>query len=412
MDSTSPAGLMLHFGPRNLPPALTLSLYAAANVVVISFVPAVLFTGDRRRATDAAYPRLAAPWLAAAGRSPAVRGAAGALGVAALVAAAVAGGYGLWVGLWVGVLAGGLVGNLWKLLNPWSALFGLLTGGRPRPARLRLPGWLGAWPAAAGYLGFAAAAMAQPGSGWARAALVAGYTALTLAGMALFGRDEWLGRCEGVTVLFDVAGRFGPVEAERDADGRVERVWLRPWGSGLLRPGAAGWDHVAFVMVVLGTLAFDGLRTAGALPSSPAGAATAGAGSLLLAVAFLLAFAALARGMRLLAGARAGDAAAVTAFAETLVPIGLLYAAAHFASALFGRPEAGPVLTGTDTIWFVQVTAVLAGHAIAVHLAHRHAGERFQSAQRAALSQYPILVALVLYTMTSLWILAQPLTNG
>jgi hypothetical protein len=70
------------------------------------------------------------------------------------------------------------------------------------------------------------------------------------------------------------------------------------------------------------------------------------------------------------------------------------------------------VLTGTDTIWFVQVTAVLAGHAIAVHLAHRHAGERFQSAQRAALSQYPVLVALVLYTMTSLWILAQPLTNG
>ncbi|HXM58557.1 MAG TPA: hypothetical protein VOB72_24365, partial [Candidatus Dormibacteraeota bacterium] len=84
MDSVSPAGLLLHIGPRNLPPALTLSLYAAANVVVISFVPAVLFTGDRQRAPGAPYPRLPAPWLTAAGRSPAVRAAAGALGVAGL----------------------------------------------------------------------------------------------------------------------------------------------------------------------------------------------------------------------------------------------------------------------------------------------------------------------------------------
>src|SRR5437764_1156041 len=92
----------------------------------------------------------------------------------------------------------------------------------------------------------------------------------------------------------------------------------------------------------------DGRR----VPAPGGAVAGAGAGSLLVAVA------ALARAMRLLAGAGAGDAAAVTAFALTLVPIGVLYAAAQFSSALFGRPAAGPVLTGTDTIWFVQVTAV------------------------------------------------------
>ncbi|HXM58941.1 MAG TPA: hypothetical protein VOB72_26305, partial [Candidatus Dormibacteraeota bacterium] len=312
------------------------------------------------------------------------------------------------------VLVCALVGNLWKQLNPWAALFDLLTAGRRPAARLRLPAWLGAWPAVASYLGFAAVSLAPPaGLPWLMAALAAGYTALTLAGMALFGRREWLCRCEGLTVLLDVSGRFGPVEAERDAAERVERVWLRPWGSGLLRPGAAGWDRVAFVMVVLGTLAFDGLRTTGTLPFTPpiGAAASAAAWSLLLATVFLLVFAALARGMRLLAGARAGDAAAVTTFALTLVPIGLLYAAAHFSSALVGRPQVGPVLTGADTVWFVQVTAVLAGHAISVHLAHRQAGERFTSARRAALSQYPVLVALVLYTMASLWILALPLTG-
>ncbi|TME39280.1 MAG: hypothetical protein E6I61_11605 [Chloroflexi bacterium] len=39
------------------------------------------------------------------------------------------------------------------------------------------------------------------------------------------------------------------------------------------------------------------------------------------------------------------------------------------------------------------------------------ASERFRTAQRALLSQYPMLLLMVLYTMTSLWILAQPITR-
>jgi hypothetical protein len=48
------------------------------------------------------------------------------------------------------------------------------------------------------------------------------------------------------------------------------------------------------------------------------------------------------------------------------------------------------------------------GHAIAVYLAHLRAGERFRTARRAMLGQYPMVVLLVLYTMMSMWILAQP----
>jgi len=49
---------------------------------------------------------------------------------------------------------------------------------------------------------------------------------------------------------------------------------------------------------------------------------------------------------------------------------------------------------------------------IAVYLSHMRAGERFLTAQRALLSQYPMLLLMVMYTMTSLWILAQPITQG
>jgi len=412
-----PAGLLLHIGPRNLPPVLTLSLYAAANVVVITFVPSVLFAGDHQRQTaPARVPRLPAPWLLAAGRSQAVRVAGGAIGVAGLAAAVAAdGGALVWSGLWIGMaLACALVGNLWKLLNPWAAVYDLATGGRRPAARFALPARLGAWPAAAVFLGFALVCLAPAAHApWLAGVLAAGYTAVTLAGMALFGRDAWLRRCEAFTVLLDMAGRFGPVATERDAEGLPERVWLRPWGTGLLDGREAGWDRVAFVVLVLSALTFDGVLATGGwraleAAATPAGAAVRAAGLLLTALAFLVVLALFSRLVVLAAGARTGEGPAVAALALTLVPIGLLYAAALLSASLLPAPQAGPALTWTAATWFVELTLVVIGHAIAVHLAHRLAGQRFRSARRVALSQYPILVLLVTYTMTSLWILAQP----
>ena len=51
------------------------------------------------------------------------------------------------------------------------------------------------------------------------------------------------------------------------------------------------------------------------------------------------------------------------------------------------------------------------GHVIAVYLAHLRAGQRFKNAAHVLLSQDPMLLLMVVYTMTSLWILAQPITE-
>lgn len=51
------------------------------------------------------------------------------------------------------------------------------------------------------------------------------------------------------------------------------------------------------------------------------------------------------------------------------------------------------------------------GHVTAVYLAHLRAGQRFKDAAQVLLSQYPILLLMVIYTMTSLWSLAQPITK-
>jgi hypothetical protein len=456
--------MYLHaFGARyDLPISLALYLYAAAGVVVVSFVMVAIFASDRTGDHAVRYPRLAAPILLAIGRSPAFRAITGAIGVLGLLAIVVTGLFGsqtavrnpsqylTWIFFWAGlVILSGLVGNLWTLLNPWTALYDLLTlGGRPAP-RFQLPERLGVWPAALVYLLFALLELA---SGVAnRPAVVATlaivYTVVNVGGMLLFGRDRWLASCEGFTVLFSVIGRFGPVETERDAEGRLQSVWLRPWGTGLLQRQRAGWDWVVFVILMLSSLAFDGIIATPAwqgfdVAMSPwaAGLGVLGEplvrtlGMLLLVAAFLLIFVAFVRLMLFFGGGRGEELATVTAFALTLVPIALVYNAAHNYSYLtiqsqaliplladpLGRgwnllPTAGYqpsfALAGASTVWYMQIILIVLGHVVAVYLAHLRAGERFRTAQRALLSQYPMLILMVLYTMTSLWILAQPITR-
>src|SRR5262249_49873139 len=169
--------------------------------------------------------------------------------------------YIVWISFWAGTgILSGIVGNLWYLLNPWAAIYDAMTLAAPVRPRWKLPE-VGVWPATAAYLLFACleltSGMANRPAIVALAALV--YSTVPLAGLPLVRPDAWLRRREAFTVLFALAGRFGPVRAERDAQGRVSTVHLRPWGVGLLRPMPGGWDRVGFVILMLSTLAFDGI---------------------------------------------------------------------------------------------------------------------------------------------------------
>src|SRR5256885_16550697 len=81
------APLLHGFGVRyDLPISLALYLYAAAGVVVVSFVMVAVFAGDRVGTRAIRYPRAEAAWLARWGRSPVLRGIGGPVGGAGLVA--------------------------------------------------------------------------------------------------------------------------------------------------------------------------------------------------------------------------------------------------------------------------------------------------------------------------------------
>ncbi len=459
------SAVLLHgFGPRyDLPIALSLFLYAGAGVVVISFVLVVVLAGDKVGIKAVSYGRRPVPFLLTLGRSRLLRVVTGVTGVLFLLGIISTGLFGaqnqpasnpaeylLWIYFWAGlVIISGLVGNLWTLFNPWTALFDLFTRGRSMTPRRVLPPRLGIWVAVAIYFLFAFLELA---SGQANRPRVVGslallYSVLTLAGMATFGPSAWLGRCEAFTVLFSIVGRFSPVETERDQSGLLVGVWLRPYGAGLLQSWPGGWDRITFVILMLSSLAFDGLVATPpwfALNTSTyqylgglgrvEQPVVRGLGLLMLTVAFLLIFNAFAQLMIWLGRGQADSLETITAFALTLVPIALVYNAAHNYSYLvvqsqaliplladpFGRgwnllPTKGfqPsfALAGAAVVWYVQVVLIVLGHVIAVYLAHLRAGERFKTAQRVLLSQYPMLILMVLYTMTSLWILAQPITR-
>jgi hypothetical protein len=274
------------------------------------------------------------------------------------------------------------------------------------------------------------------------------YTAVTLLGMFLFGRDEWLDHCEAFTVLFGIIGRFGPIETER-SEGAVTAVYVRPWGVGLLPPGPSGWDRVFFVILMLSTLAFDGILSTPAwqdfnvtleplwLPMGPWGFFFVRTlGLVLLTIAFLLVFVAFIELVIFFGNRKVDFVTTATGFALTLVPIALVYNAAHNYTYVLVQSQAlipllnDPLgkgwhlwpavanltpsfaLAQASTTWFAQVVLIVLGHVIAVYLAHLRAGERFRSAQRALLSQYPMLALMVIYTMTSLLILAQQSTKA
>jgi len=367
----------------------------------------------------------------------------------------------VWVIWWVGLAyVSALLGHLWLLINPWSVLFGWaeaacrwLGGGRALSWGLRYPERLGVWPSVALVFAFAWIELVwQDSEVPARLGLViVGYSVLTWAGMLAFGREVWLARGEAFTVAFGLFARFAPTEPR--ADGSGPGLALRPPGIGLLTDNPVHPSMMAFVILMLATVSFDGFTETPAwvglmewTASSPLtaplidllhalfGNVFAPVQTLYLLLCPLLFFATywlFSAMMARAAGGGHGTAATARRFVLTLVPISIAYHIAHYLSFLLVAGQLviplssdplglGWDLFGTTTylldigivgprfVWITSVIAIVVGHVVAVYLAHAEAGRTVEDPVRVRRSQYPMLLLMVGYTMVSLWILAQP----
>ena len=355
----------------------------------------------------------------------------------------------VWVIGWVGLsFASALIGDIWAVINPWDSLARLVERhhqrGNPRRSSSALPSmpWLDAWPAVLLFLLFAWCELIWDGSDRPRSLALAllGYSAVTWAGMLVFGRPQWLRRGEIFSIAFGLFSRFAPLEAAADGEGTC--LFLRPYAVGLLSRDPASPALTCFVLLLLATVTFDGILetpnwAAFAVWIEPRGvdsAILATLGLVGLPLAFLgIYLATIALTFRLARSSRSVSELAGW-FITTFVPIALAYDVAHNLSFLaLGAQYLIPILsdplgigwdlfgtklylidTGVVTasfMWYVAIAVIVGGHVVAVYLAHTQARRLFPDRAEALRSQTPLVVLMIAYTMMSLWILAQPITN-
>jgi hypothetical protein len=386
----------------------------------------------------------------------------------------------IWVAWWVGfAYVSALVGNVWAVVNPWAALFAwgeALVGSGP--PRRRYPPALGVWPAVGLFLAFAWIELVYTGRSIPAQLghLIVAYSALTWTGMALFGRATWLRYADPFATAFGVLARFAPTEIrvtdseacrgceipcarpdgtclvcgacfDRATPGR--REWnVRPFAAGLLNTWDVSPSMVAFVLVLLSTVTFDGFTATPAWASlegslyaalAPLGEARltliVTLGLIAFPVLFGLVYQGFARWMAWMGEDQLTAGTVACLFVLSLVPIAIAYHLAHYftylliqgqllirlASDPFGfgwnllgtaryRPDIG--IVGARAVWYTAVVAIVVGHVLAVYVAHVVALREFRGRRAALRSQLPMLVLMVGYTVVSLWIIAQPIVES
>ncbi len=349
-----------------------------------------------------------------------------------------------WLGL-VPVVV--LLGNLFSVLNPWRAAADAVAwawekAGRSWDPAAVYPERLGRWPAAILLLAFAALELAWPRSAEPRtlALAIVIYSWITWAGMLIYGRRAWSENGEAFGVYFGLLSRISPFAVRDEAGER--RIVVRPPLSALA-PGDSRPGTVAFVAVMLGSVAFDGLSRATwwqdwlyelesrYIVESPTKADFVSFGLSLLGLLVAVAAIGLIYAIAVLAAKAIGqtDRPLAGAFLGSLIPIALAYAVAHYFTLLVDQGQAAIVIAsdpfgkgwdlfGTadfspavnvfspNTIWYVQVGVLVAGHVLGLVVAHDRAISLFSSPKAAVRTQYAMLALMVLYTCTGLWLLS------
>jgi hypothetical protein len=354
----------------------------------------------------------------------------------------------VYVIFWVGIpLASVLFGDLFRVLSPWRTCGRVLealilrargaAGGGPL---LSYPERLGNWPAVAGIVGFAWLELVyvERDNPSTLAALSLGYFAVMLAGMVLFGVEEWGGAADAFGVYFNLLSKLSPLV--RSEDGALQ---LRRPLSGVttlrIRPGT-----VVLICTLIGTTTFDGFSNGGiwrnnessvqslfadlGLSSTPAQELAYSVGLVLCILLIIAVYRLGVLGVGSVSE-RYDTGELWRSFAHTLVPIAFAYVLAHYFSLLLWQSQAmgylisdplgdGSNLFGTAGyqidyhvisyagIWYVQVAALVAGHVGGLALAHDRALVLYRDAEEAVRSQYWMLAVMVAFTSFGLWLLS------
>jgi putative copper export protein/mono/diheme cytochrome c family protein len=390
----------------------------------------------------------------------------------------------VWVIGWIGLVSVTAVfGNLWALINPWQILYDWATWFTRRVFGVRqstyvpYPRPLGIWPGVLLFGVFAWLQLVYEGAVIpARLSmLLLLYSGLTWSGMFLFSKDVWLRHGDPLSLAFRWVSRFAITDVRvtdttvttachlncRDQQGESidcyacfakarpsRRQWnLRPVAAGLLQDEVLSVSDMMFVLVLLGTVTFDGLLATplwadieialqGYLPGDGQTQRVLLRTLGLLGVPLLLleCYVLIGMFMALASGQRVSWAILIRQFTVTLVPIAIAYHLAHYLAFLLVQGQAFlPLLSDpfgwgwnvfgsadfrinfalveARSAWLAAVVIIGAGHISAISLAYLVALRMLRERPLVQRSQYPMLTLLGASTVVSLWMLASPILD-
>jgi len=372
----------------------------------------------------------------------------------------------IWIVWWVGVaFICALIGDFWRLINPLNTIYAGVewlfeqVTGRPRMSfDLPYPRWLGVWPAVLLFLVFAWSELVWPTNDIPRelAKATLTYAAITWVGMLLFGRAVWLRHGEAFSLAFGLFARFSPTYYRAETGEFI----LRPPSLGLLQKPDFGWSFVVFVLMMLATVTFDGFVETESFRATLNEAYSFSWSTRLLfelseygisdnvalmsiwivifplgfVIIYLLASWLMNLFSRPYTEARPSLGETAAAFVLTLVPIAIAYHLAHYLQFLLTSGQfiiplaSNPLGNGWNLfgtagyqvnigilspyfVWYSATAAIVIGHVLSVYIAHVVAMRLFVTRTGALVSQIPMVLLMIGYTMLSFWIMAQPIVG-
>ena len=343
-----------------------------------------------------------------------------------------------WLVLWIAVpISIAVAGNYWPYISPLNVVARLVGP----TARLEWPSSWGYWPATILFFLFATGELVFNGvtttpAGTAQVMLAYGILNAVMA--YVFGAETWLRRGEVFSVLFATWGRLGYF--------RFGTPGTRGFFGGLHRPFEATVSRLTFVLMLLVSVSFDGLLATPAwkdvvsqLPETLRPGMPAYTGLLLVVFVALVGviwglFAGFGAAVRVVGHLDEPLINVIAGLLPSLVPIAFGYLLAHNfdylaingqllihqASDPFGNGlnlfgtvnyEANRNLIPTAVVWYFEIVLIIAVHIAAVVLAHGYLGRVARTESQGRRAEWPWIAAMVGYTMTSLWLLAQPIVQ-
>jgi hypothetical protein len=258
----------------------------------------------------------------------------------------------------------------------------------------------------------------------------------------LFGKKAWEEHIDFFSVFIRYLSTLSIITKEKG------KIILRPPCIGAVGEKAADGSQLLFILFMLSSTAMDGfmgtsvwfalfydvLRPVGILLGPNAYQITTIVALFLSPFVFLLFYGLALFVVKLITKINRSLYQLSLDFACSLLPIALVYHFAHYFVLLFVQGQdmlslvsdplgrgwnllgtanfvSNPNILSVGTIWHTQVAAILVGHVAGVYVSHTDALSLFPKRTVAFVSQLPLLVVMIFYTVLGLWILSQPISG-